>query len=532
MMDPDDLAALAWDVEGRSTWRFRSPDLAGIQIRESAGCNGLGVFALHAVQPGERLLAERPLLEWSKERDGDRTEELEAAVALLREKSRRAYWALCQNAEHGKTKHAYGIWLSNALPTEDEPATAAVFRVASRLNHSCRPNAHINWNSKLQRITVHALTPIASGEEVRIHYRGGGDGETRDERQAGLRDDFGFVCACKLCADLDDKARAASDARQTGIASLFTQIAASPTPRNLVQLVEKRLALMSKEGVLTSWDTLGAAATYLQCTGDPQAASRWAARAAASAAAALGRDSSEFAQYVEAMGGLEAEWLHAGAKLQKDGYAILDGFAGESAARELRAELSVLYATSRAKGGGDGADSEFSRGEVGGGRDGNALDLRKDADVRGDERSLVDVNDPRCPSLRGLFFLCDQFVGMLAARNRVPELRAIVRRSRPMLACYAGNGAKYIRHVDNPDGNGRLLTCLYYLNAGWRTEHGGELVLYPAGGKKQRQQDERRVAIEPVLDRLVVFWSDARTPHEVLPAHATRLAVSSWYHTS
>ena len=33
---------------------------------------------------GERLLVERPLLEWSKERDGDTTEELEAAVSLLR----------------------------------------------------------------------------------------------------------------------------------------------------------------------------------------------------------------------------------------------------------------------------------------------------------------------------------------------------------------------------------------------------------------------------------------------------------------
>jgi hypothetical protein len=35
--------------------------------------------------------------------------------------------------------------------------------------------------------------------------------------------------------------------------------------------------------------------------------------------------------------------------------------------------------------------------------------------------------------------------------------------------------------------------------------------------------------VEPLHNRLVVFWSDNRVPHEVKPAHAERFAISVWY---
>lgn len=39
-------------------------------------------------------------------------------------------------------------------------------------------------------------------------------------------------------------------------------------------------------------------------------------------------------------------------------------------------------------------------------------------------------------------------------------------------------GARYIRHVDNSNRNGRKLTVILYLNDDWQPAHGGALRIY------------------------------------------------------
>ena len=38
------------------------------------------------------------------------------------------------------------------------------------------------------------------------------------------------------------------------------------------------------------------------------------------------------------------------------------------------------------------------------------------------------------------------------------------------MACYPGNGTYYKRHVDNPNKDGRVVTCILYLNKDWDVE--------------------------------------------------------------
>nr|XP_023026423.1 egl nine homolog 3-like [Leptinotarsa decemlineata] len=94
-----------------------------------------------------------------------------------------------------------------------------------------------------------------------------------------------------------------------------------------------------------------------------------------------------------------------------------------------------------------------------------------------------------------------------------------------MIACYPGLGSHYVKHVDNPNKDGRCITAIYYLNLNWDVKkNGGLLRIFPEGWCEDKVAD-----IEPIFDRLLFFWSDRRNPHEVQPSHSTRYAITLWY---
>ena len=115
----------------------------------------------------------------------------------------------------------------------------------------------------------------------------------------------------------------------------------------------------------------------------------------------------------------------------------------------------------------------------------------------------------------------------------LPELKTVSTRSRAMVTCYPGQQRAYTKHCDNAVRNGRKLTAILYLNKHWTSQDGGELKIYPDYGNADDNSyrenlksifgfngrtcsaASKSLSIQPIVNRLVLFWSDMRCPHEV-----------------
>lgn len=187
-------------------------------------------------------------------------------------------------------------------------------------------------------------------------------------------------------------------------------------------------------------------------------------------------------------------------RLAGDGWCVLDGFAGREEALAAR-------------GAGEGLDAAGALAEAGVGR---GAGHRRDGAVRGD----------RIVWLEGHLG-----VPVFArAQARFERLRGEINRAAFLglseiglqLAVYPGGGAGYVRHRDAfPGSINRKITAIWYLNPDWQPAGGGGLRLFVAG----------EPVVEPVLDRLVVFFSE-RIEHAVEPAFATRWAMTAWMRQS
>ncbi|XP_039282568.1 egl nine homolog 1 [Nilaparvata lugens] len=155
-------------------------------------------------------------------------------------------------------------------------------------------------------------------------------------------------------------------------------------------------------------------------------------------------------------------------------------------------------------------------------RDGQLVSNRVNADlktIRGDQIMWVDGKEAACKNIGILIGILDAIVmkaNRLADNGKMGEFN-INGRTKAMVACYPGDGSHYVKHVDNPNKDGRCITAIYYLNRDWDVEEdGGLLRIFPDGWKDQVAD------IQPLFDRILFFWSDRRNPHEVQAAFRTR----------
>eukprot|EP00088_Acartia_fossae_P000351 TRINITY_DN1013_c0_g1_i2.p1 TRINITY_DN1013_c0_g1~~TRINITY_DN1013_c0_g1_i2.p1 ORF type:complete len:422 (-),score=58.65 TRINITY_DN1013_c0_g1_i2:177-1442(-) len=196
--------------------------------------------------------------------------------------------------------------------------------------------------------------------------------------------------------------------------------------------------------------------------------------------------------------------------LNRYGVCVVDNFMGDEKGSKLLQEIWRMQ-----------RQDCFMDGQVmsGGGQN--------EPNIRSDKITWTDGHSPvNCPNLRYCVKLLDSIV---LTANRVKNNGELGKyrlngRTRIMCACYPGGGTRYVKHVDNPNRDGRVLTAIYYLNKDWDSkEDGGSLKIY------SQVNNGRVITIDPVFDRVIFFWSDARNPHEVLPSNRPRYAVTVWY---
>ncbi|XP_064599749.1 LOW QUALITY PROTEIN: prolyl hydroxylase EGLN3-like [Liolophura sinensis] len=226
--------------------------------------------------------------------------------------------------------------------------------------------------------------------------------------------------------------------------------------------------------------------------------------------------------------------------LNKHGICVVDTLLGEAKGTQILQEVKSLHESGR-----------FNRGQLVSTSSGPS----QSTNIRGDIITWVDGTEEGCSEIGFLVSCMDAII--LGCGERLQNYKINVRSGfvesalvddcpgtelstllcgshlppvcpipfpLAMVACYPGRGTRYVRHVDNPNQDGRCITCIYYLNKNWDVKaKGGLLRIFPDGSSSVAE-------IAPKFDRLLFFWSDRRNPHEVHPAHDVRYAITVWYY--
>ncbi|GLB44592.1 putative SET domain-containing protein [Lyophyllum shimeji] len=166
---------------------------------------GRGAVANKALQPGDLIICERPLLlfpaAFPKHGPESRGTRFKDMVESLPREKRDLVFDLHNCMKNG-LKNVKGIIDTNSLgigrlPGSYKGAYAVLCPRIARMNHSCSPNAERCWDLKSMAFYVRALRPIAKGEQICITYCP--LLQSRVARQANLSQ-WDFNCACRTCS--------------------------------------------------------------------------------------------------------------------------------------------------------------------------------------------------------------------------------------------------------------------------------------------------------------------------------------------
>jgi hypothetical protein len=162
---------------------------------KQAGGKGLGVFAIQLIKKGTIIFQEVPLI-----RGGQNWLDKEAAFMLLPEAEKRDFMALhnrcnCHKSPCQETT-VMRIWDVNSFDLASiGQGNVGVFKVASRINHACFPNAFRRF-TKDGNIVIISPEDIKKGCEITLDYSGT-CGISVASRRKYLLEKYGFYCRCR-----------------------------------------------------------------------------------------------------------------------------------------------------------------------------------------------------------------------------------------------------------------------------------------------------------------------------------------------
>ncbi|XP_078263283.1 prolyl hydroxylase EGLN3 isoform X2 [Rhinoraja longicauda] len=137
------------------------------------------------------------------------------------------------------------------------------------------------------------------------------------------------------------------------------------------------------------------------------------------------------------------------------GLCFVDNFLGHKIGDKILQEVIALHQSGNFEDGVLAGQSTSSDKE---------LTASTNKTIRGDKITWVQGTETGCASIGQLLQRMDKLI--LHADGKLGHYK-IRGRHKAMVACYPGNGTGYVRHVDNPTGDGRCVTCIYYLNKNW-----------------------------------------------------------------
>eukprot|EP01064_Diplonema_japonicum_P006625 TRINITY_DN1446_c1_g2_i1.p1 TRINITY_DN1446_c1_g2~~TRINITY_DN1446_c1_g2_i1.p1 ORF type:complete len:396 (+),score=73.89 TRINITY_DN1446_c1_g2_i1:119-1306(+) len=174
------------DSEGKVVKDLRyeeTPDWCVLQCEEK----GKGLFTARSFKPGEEVIKENPAVVVDND---SRVAESKLEKKLT--KNEKETLKTLQNRGEG----LMGIFNTNCFTSND---TCFIYRIISRVNHSCHPNCFIDINETTGSATLKTFLDISTNTELTISYNRESHGMSRKLRCETLKNTKKFTCKCKLC---------------------------------------------------------------------------------------------------------------------------------------------------------------------------------------------------------------------------------------------------------------------------------------------------------------------------------------------